>query len=195
MPEPGRLSTGFGMNVAKTPISRATSFTVSRNVVIASAIDSASVCFRSISCWDAPTSWCEALTGIPICSRYWIVGAAEVAAVVERGLIEVRASVERRRRLAPELASRRGRTRFPDRPGTCSRGPRPREAGGATLPESHQETVSRLEAGCRRTCARPRRRVATEGARRSSGRDGRSRRARRAAYRFRASSRRARRLP
>ena len=43
MPEPGWFSSGWGMKVAYWPSSRATSLTVIRNVVTASAIERASV--------------------------------------------------------------------------------------------------------------------------------------------------------
>ena len=51
MPEPWTPSSGLGMNVAWTPSVEATSFTTSRNVMTLSAMVSASVWRRSISCW------------------------------------------------------------------------------------------------------------------------------------------------
>ena len=51
MPQPCTPSSGLGMNVACTPWLAATSFTTSRNVMMLSAIVSASVWRRSISCW------------------------------------------------------------------------------------------------------------------------------------------------
>ncbi len=70
MPLPFTPATGFGMNVAYTPNSCAASFTVSRYVITLSAMDSASVYRRSISCWDGATSWWTYCTGMPMASRY-----------------------------------------------------------------------------------------------------------------------------
>ena len=69
MPEPNAPVIGFGMNVAYTPLSAATSLLMSRNVITLSAIVSASVWRRSISCCDGPFSWNEYSTGMPIASR------------------------------------------------------------------------------------------------------------------------------
>jgi hypothetical protein len=42
MPEPGHWANGFGMNVAWMPCPSATSFTTTRNVMMLSAVASAS---------------------------------------------------------------------------------------------------------------------------------------------------------
>ena len=69
MPEPCTPSNGLGMNVAWTPSDAATSFTTSRNVMTLSAMVSASVWVRSISCWLGESSWNEYSTGMPSVSR------------------------------------------------------------------------------------------------------------------------------
>ena len=63
--EPSTPWIGFGMNVAYTSSSCATSFTASRNVMTESAIVSASVWRRSTSCCEAAIAWCESFTGTP----------------------------------------------------------------------------------------------------------------------------------
>ena len=73
MPEPCTPSSGLGMNVAWTPCWAATSFTTSRNVMTLSAIVSASVWRRSISCWLGESSWKEYSTGMPSVSRVRMV--------------------------------------------------------------------------------------------------------------------------
>jgi len=47
--------------------------TISRYVIVWSAISSAGAKRTSISCCDGPTSWCEYSTGMPIASSAWIV--------------------------------------------------------------------------------------------------------------------------
>ncbi len=73
MPEPCTPSIGLGMNVAWSPFDAATSRTTSRNVITLSAIESASVCRRSISCWLGASSWKLYSTGMPIASSVRIV--------------------------------------------------------------------------------------------------------------------------
>ncbi len=73
IPEPKSPAIGLGMNDAYTPRSCATSFTTSRKVITLSAIVSASVYRRSISCWLGPSSWKLYSTGIPIASSVMIV--------------------------------------------------------------------------------------------------------------------------
>ena len=73
MPDPCTPSSGFGMNVACTPLAAATSFTTRRNVITLSAIVSASVWRRSISCWLGASSWNEYSTGMLIVSSVRIV--------------------------------------------------------------------------------------------------------------------------
>ena len=68
MPEPLTPVSGFGMNVACTPIARATSFTTVRKVMIESAMARPSVARRSISCWPGAISWWLYSTGMPIAS-------------------------------------------------------------------------------------------------------------------------------
>ena len=67
----------------------------SRNVITLSAIDSASVWRRSISCWLGESSWNEYSTGMPIASSVWIVRLRKRAGDVGGGEVEVRAVVER----------------------------------------------------------------------------------------------------
>jgi hypothetical protein len=57
MPLPGWSVNGFGMNVAWTPCDSDTSFTTCRNVMMLSAVVSASAYRRSISCCPGATSW------------------------------------------------------------------------------------------------------------------------------------------
>ena len=73
MPEPCTPSSGFGMNVACSPCAAATSRTTKRNVITLSAIVSASVWRRSISCWPGASSWKLYSTGMPIASSVRIV--------------------------------------------------------------------------------------------------------------------------
>ena len=73
MPEPCTASSGLGMNVACSPCDAATSRTISRNVITLSAIVSASVCRRSISCWLGASSWKLYSTGMPIASSVRMV--------------------------------------------------------------------------------------------------------------------------
>src|SRR6185503_4259952 len=68
MPEPGWSVNGFGMNVAYTPSAIATSFTTCRNVMMLSAVVSASAYRRSISCWPGATSWWLNSTEMPSAS-------------------------------------------------------------------------------------------------------------------------------
>ena len=56
MPLPGSPAMGLGMNDAYTPCFMAISLTTSLYVITASAMDSASVKRRSISCCDGPFS-------------------------------------------------------------------------------------------------------------------------------------------
>ena len=100
MPLPCTLSSGFGMNVACTPWLAATSFTTNRNVMMLSAIVSASVWRRSISCWLGASSWKLYSTGMLIVSSVRIVCLRKRAGHVGGGQIEEPALVERHRRLA-----------------------------------------------------------------------------------------------
>jgi hypothetical protein len=68
------------MNVACTPCLAATSFTTSRNVITLSAIVSASVWRRSISCWLGASSWKLYSTGMLIVSSVRIVCLRKVPA-------------------------------------------------------------------------------------------------------------------
>jgi hypothetical protein len=61
------------MNVACTPLAGGTSFTTSRKVMMLSAIVSASVWRRSISCWLGASSWKLYSTGMLIVSSVRIV--------------------------------------------------------------------------------------------------------------------------
>jgi hypothetical protein len=65
IPEPFSPKIGFGMNVAWKPAFFATSFTISRYVIVWSAISSAGEKRMSISCCEGPTSWWWYSTGIP----------------------------------------------------------------------------------------------------------------------------------
>ena len=73
MPEPCWPSKGLGMKVACRSCDAATSLTIRRNVITLSAIDSASVWRRSISCWLGASSWKLYSTGMPIASSVRIV--------------------------------------------------------------------------------------------------------------------------
>ena len=73
MPLPCTPSSGLGMKVACTPCAAATSFTTMRNVMMLSAMVSASVWRRSISCWLGASSWNEYSTGMPIVSSVRMV--------------------------------------------------------------------------------------------------------------------------
>ena len=66
MPLPGWSVNGLGMNVACTPWESATSLTTCRNVMMLSAVVSASAYRRSISCWPGATSWWLNSTEMPI---------------------------------------------------------------------------------------------------------------------------------
>lgn len=72
MPEPGKSVNGLGMNEAHTPCSSATSFMTSRNVMMLSAVVSASAYRRSISCWPGAPSWWLYSTEMPIDSSIMI---------------------------------------------------------------------------------------------------------------------------
>ncbi len=65
MPDPCTPLSGLGMNVAHTPASSAIFRTTRRSVMMLSAIDSASLYCRSISCWLGLSSWKEYSTGMP----------------------------------------------------------------------------------------------------------------------------------
>ena len=80
MPLPCTPSSGLGMNVACTPWLAATSFTTSRNVMMLSAIVSASVWRRSISCWLGASSWKLYSTGMLIVSSVRMVCLRSVPA-------------------------------------------------------------------------------------------------------------------
>ena len=74
---------GHERGVETLPV--AASRTTKRNVITLSAIDSASVWRRSISCWLGESSWNEYSTGMPIASSVWIVrlrSEPETSAVV-----------------------------------------------------------------------------------------------------------------
>ncbi len=73
IPDPCTAASGFGMKVACTPASKATSRTTRRNVITLSAMVSASVYRRSISCWLGASSWWLYSTGIPMASSVWMV--------------------------------------------------------------------------------------------------------------------------
>ncbi len=64
--EPGCAVNGLGMNEARTPWVIATSFTTYRNVMMLSAMVSASAYRRSISCWPGAFSWWLNSTEMPI---------------------------------------------------------------------------------------------------------------------------------
>ncbi len=66
MPEPGYSENGFGMKVAWRPCSSATCFMTRRNVMMLSAVDSASAYRRSISCCPGAPSWWENSTEMPM---------------------------------------------------------------------------------------------------------------------------------
>ena len=66
MPEPGCVVNGLGMNVAQMPWLSATSRMTVRNVMMLSAVVSASAYRRSISCWPGPPSWWLNSTEMPI---------------------------------------------------------------------------------------------------------------------------------
>ena len=68
MPDPGCSVNGFGMNDAYTPWLSATSFITRRNVMMLSAVESASAYRRSISCWPGAPSWWLNSTEMPIAS-------------------------------------------------------------------------------------------------------------------------------
>ena len=68
MPEPGCSVNGLGMNEAHLPWLSATSRTTVRNVMMLSAVDSASAYRRSISCWPGPPSWWLNSTEMPMFS-------------------------------------------------------------------------------------------------------------------------------
>ena len=80
MPLPCTFSSGLGMNVACTPWLAATSLTTSRNVMMLSAIVSASVWRRSISCWLGASSWKLYSTGMLIVSSVRMVCLRNVPA-------------------------------------------------------------------------------------------------------------------
>ena len=101
MPEPCTPSSGLGMNVACTPSRAATSRTARRNVIMLSAIVSASVWRRSISCWPGASSWKLYSTGIPIVLQRADRPLAQFAGDVVGGEVEVAALVDRHRRLRP----------------------------------------------------------------------------------------------
>ena len=73
IPEPCTPSSGLGMKVACTPWSAAISLTTMRKVMTPSAMVSASVWRRSISCWLGASSWKLYSTGMPIDSSVRIV--------------------------------------------------------------------------------------------------------------------------
>ena len=66
MPLPGWSVNGLGMKVARTLWVSATSLTTCRNVMMLSAVVSASAYRRSISCWPGATSWWLNSTEMPI---------------------------------------------------------------------------------------------------------------------------------
>ena len=68
MPEPGASASGLGMKLAWMPRSSEISLTTVRNVMMLSAVVSASAYRKSISFWPGPASWCEYSTEMPICS-------------------------------------------------------------------------------------------------------------------------------
>ena len=80
MPLPCTPSSGLGMKVACTPCLAAASRTTRRKVMMLSAMVSASVWRRSISCWLGESSWKLYSTGMLIVSSVRMVSLRSVPA-------------------------------------------------------------------------------------------------------------------